>query len=226
MAAMAYPYPYPYAYPYGRPSSTTFLEETYSDPAAHHHGMPMPCWSHKLAEWLHEGNGEMHKPKADVRETMSGFYIDIEVPGINDKADLKLKWLSSGTLLVSCDLRRKKINENRTNGDANGFNGGAHPEVIGKKAASSSQGDVTDGDAEGAVAVSGAAARNENREHHNSPHLTINERNIGHNSRAFHFPVEVEREKMKATLSAGLLTLEVPKKHHEQVLDHEVEIQC
>ena len=222
---MAYPYPYPYAYPYGRPSSTTFLEETYPDPAAHLHGMPMPRWSHKLAEWLHEGKGEMHKPKADVRETMSGFYIDIEVPGIDDKADLKLKWLSSGTLLISCDLRRKKINENGKNGDGNGFSGGADPEVVGKKATSGSQGGLTDNDAEGAVADSGTAARKENPEHHNSPHLTINERNIGHNSRVFHFPVAVEREKMKATLTGGLLTLEVPKKHHERVLEHEVEIQ-
>jgi HSP20 family protein len=217
--AHPYPYPYPYAYQYGRPSSTTFLEETYPDPAAYLHGMPMPRWSHKLAEWLHEGKGEMHKPKADVRETMTCFYIDIEVPGIIDKADLKLKWLSSGTLLISCDLKRKKINENRKNGDTNGISGGADPEVVGKKAA------VKDVDAAGVVTDSGITATKENHEHHNSPHLTVNERNIGHNSRVFHFPVEVERENMKAALSGGLLTLEVPKTHHERILEHEVEIQ-
>lgn len=167
----------------------------------------------------------MHKPKTDVRETMYGFYIDIEVPGIDNNADLKLKWLSSGTLLISCDLKRKKINENRTNGDTNGFSGSTEVEAVVKKDASSSHGVPTNIAAKGTGADSGAAARVENPEHHNSPHLTINERNIGHNSRVFHFPVEVEREKMKATLSGGLLTLEVPKKHHEQVLEHEVEIQ-
>jgi HSP20 family molecular chaperone IbpA len=40
-------------------------------------------------------------PRNDVRESVTTYYIDVELPGVADEKEMTLKWLGSQTLLLS-----------------------------------------------------------------------------------------------------------------------------
>lgn len=220
-------YPTPYLYPYWEPYPTTYLDETYPEPGSHQLRVPFPYWSHKFSKWLHDKDADVHNPKADVRETASKFYIEVELPGLEHKSDLVLKWLSTRSILVSCDLRRKSIEEEKgSDENTKVSNTEVGPGAVQNKPASDGfKAAPANSETKGAADDSPSTKKPEDHEHKHPFHLTVGERNIGHNSRAFHFPVDVEREKMTAKLAAGLLRLEVPKRHHEKVPHHEIDVQ-
>ena len=228
MALLAYPNAYPF--PYWEPYPTTFLNETVPEEGSHHHHIPHPHWGEKVAKLLHDKDSEVHKPRADVRETSSTFHIDVELPGLSNKSDLTLKWLSTRTILVSCRIRREVVplvEEDHPNGaSSNGV------ETSRKEAAVDQTIDISTKDsksreenAAGSTTASHEKPSHQEQHHNTSPHLTLGERNIGLSTRAFNFPCDVDRDHTKAKLSAGLLTLDVPKQHHEEGAHPEIEVQ-
>lgn len=228
MALLAYPNAYPF--PYWEPYPTTFLNETVPKEGSQHHHIPHPHWGEKVAKMLHDKDAEVHKPRADVRETNSAFHIDVELPGLREKSDLALKWLSTRTILVSCRLRREAVSSSEE-----GHPNGAHkdgPEIPRKETSADQKIDISTAegksrgeDAADSAAVSHHKESHQEQHHGTSPHLTIGERNIGLSTRAFNFPCDVDRDNTKAKLSAGLLTLDVPKQHHERGSHPEIEVQ-
>jgi HSP20 family molecular chaperone IbpA len=214
--ALIYP-PYPYWEPY----PTTYLNETCPQPGSHPHHHRLPHWSPNYAKRLHENEDQVYQPRADVVETPSAFHIDVELPGLEHKADLTLKWLSSRTILVSCVIRRKvvpgeEVPTTVSNGKApQDINEGAAAKKEEKKLTSLA-----------GHPVNGAPAPIQKTvDPSTTLHLTVRERNIGHISRAFNFPVDVEHKKTKGRLSGGLLTLVVLKKDHEQIPEHEIDVE-
>jgi HSP20 family molecular chaperone IbpA len=229
MALLTYPNAYPF--PYWEPYPTTFLNETAPMEGSRHHHIAPPHWGEKVAKMLHDKDTDVHKPRADVRETSSLFHIDVELPGLRDKSDLTLKWLSTRTILVSCRIRREAASSSEEEGHNNGANNDG-PEISRKKAAviqkidvSTAEGKSRGEDAADTTAVPHDKESHQEQHHSTSPHLTVAERNIGLSTRAFNFPCDIDRSRTKAKLSAGLLTLDVPKQHHESGSHPEIEIQ-
>lgn len=228
MALLTYPNAYPF--PYWEPYPTTFLNETVPKEGSHHHHIPHPHWGEKVAKMLHDRDAEVHKPRADVRETSSAFHIDVGLPGLHNKSDLTLKWLSTRTVLVSCRIRREAVpasEEGHSNGATND-----DPEISRKEAAvdqkieiSTTESKSRGEDATDSTTGSHEKESHEEQHHSTSPHLTVGERNIGLSTRAFNFPCDINRDHTKAKLSAGLLTLDVPKQHHEKGSHPEIEVQ-
>lgn len=214
-------WPYDYAYPYIDPYPTTLLNETCPPPNAHPHHHLLPHWGQNFAKRFHDKDTLIHSPRADVIETTSAFHIDVELPGLSNKADITLKWLSSRTILVSCIIRRKVVletgKEQTPPAISNGDNTSKTATTDGSKAET-----LTSLAGQPVAATNGDFPASERP----AQHLTISERNIGQVSRAFNFPVDVEHKKTKGRLSAGLLTLVVLKMDHEKAEHlHEVDLE-
>ena len=48
-------------------------------------------------------------PNTDIRETKLAYHIEIEVPGVTDRQNLLIQWMSPRTLLVEGDIKRPPI---------------------------------------------------------------------------------------------------------------------
>lgn len=98
-------------YPDIEPYPTTYVSHTYPEKGHHLHHVPLPYMAHKLHRTFHDRDLDVHQPKADVRETLKNFYVEIELPGIKDKSELHLRWTSMRTLLVTSNTVRPEIPE-------------------------------------------------------------------------------------------------------------------
>src|SRR5262249_45912254 len=98
-----------YAYPDIDPYPTTYVSHTYPEKGHHLHHVPLPYMVHKAHRAFHDKDRDVHQPRADIRETMTDFYIEIELPGIRDKSDLHLRWTTMRCLLVRCNIMRPDI---------------------------------------------------------------------------------------------------------------------
>lgn len=185
-----------YLYPDTEPHPTTYISHTYPEKGHHLHHLPIPYLSHKVHTKLHDKDHAVHQPRADVRETLTNFYLEIELPGIKDKSELHLRWTSMRTLLITSKLSRTEIPEDDLS-DAPA------------PAPAPPQGQEGEAQAEPPAAPEATAKK--------EPHLTVHERQIGEILRAFNFPVDVDRDNTHAKLDAGLLVVVVPKVHHEDV---------
>ena len=137
-----------------------------------------------------------YTPDADLRETSTHFYLDLEVPGVSDKSSIRIHWTSSRLLVIEGEINRPKAVTSAPVA-ANGNTQDAKQKINDKY-------DVA----------------TEDPQTHHEPslypevdgmRLTACERKIGHYIRYFSFPVDVDRSGMKARLEAGLLQLRLPK---------------
>jgi len=103
--AFAYIYPPPLGY------DLTYLSETFPE---HHHGQ-LENARHKIGHAMHEfflgQDSASHKPRADVRETLKKYYLDIELPGLNTTEGLSLKWFNRRTLILSAKVERPELKD-------------------------------------------------------------------------------------------------------------------
>lgn len=186
---MAYFYPYPEIEPY----PTTHVAHTYPEKGHHLHHIPIPYLVNKAHKVFHDHDTEVHVPKADIRETLKNFYLEVELPGIKDKSELHLRWTSTRTLLVTSKTHRPDIPESELLDEQ-------QPET---------------GDATITQAPDHQQTHPEQEAHvKREPHLTVHERPIGDMMRAFNFPIDVDRDNTHAKLDAGLLKIVVPKLVH------------
>lgn len=137
-------------------------------------------------------------PVADVLESNSNYYIEIELPGLEATSSLKIRWLNPHTLMVEAILERPAIVEEQVPA--------ARAEVATTVTASKDtkfdskpevNGDTTD--------------QVEAKQRNSAVVLTHRERHIGLFARAFHFPTQVVSEHLEAKMHAGLLRIKVPK---------------
>ncbi|KEF59238.1 uncharacterized protein A1O9_04082 [Exophiala aquamarina CBS 119918] len=190
-------------YPDIEPYPTTYVSHTYPEKGHHLHHVPLPYLAHKVHRTFHDRDLDVHQPRADVRETLKNFYLEIELPGIKDKSELHLRWTSMRTLLVTSKTARPEIPEEEL-ADAPVVKP-ATPETDLHEEAKVSM----DESRKSSTSKSSSSTRKE-------PHLTVHERLIGEVLRAFNFPVDVDRDNTHAKLDAGLLRIIIPKAEHEQ----------
>lgn len=154
--------------------------------------------THNIHGWFGKEDEPMstYTPDADLRETSTHFYLDLEVPGVSDKSSIRIHWTSSRLLVVEGEIIRPKAEISApvgANGDAQ--------------------------DAKQKSVDEDSVATKDQYPHHESSlypevdgmRLTACERRIGHFIRYFSFPVDVDRSGMKARLEAGLLQMQLPK---------------
>jgi HSP20 family molecular chaperone IbpA len=159
---------------------TTFLPQTFPE---HHHLFEQT--RHKignaLSSWYHEDGPDIHRPRADVRETPRQFFMDVELPGVQHKEDIRFSWRNSRWLIIEYTVSRPDLRL-----DANQL---ADPQDVDSKQAKE--------DAE----PSGKPIF----------HLSLSERRLGNHLRAFEFPVDVDHSSLKVHLEGGLLSIGVDK---------------
>lgn len=194
------------------------IPHTYPEKGHHFPHVPyLPYMVHNLHTKFHDKDLDVHEPKTDVRETLRGFYIEVELPGVKDHKDLRLRWSTEKTLLLTSKTTRPEIFEEgeaelvvteQEVAAATTTNGQEVPTT-----ALATEAEVQEPTAlpipPPAEATTAVAAT--------VPHLTIHERLIGEMVRGFTFPVEVNRDLTHAKLDAGILHIVVPKVVHDHI---------
>ncbi|KAK6439390.1 hypothetical protein LTR95_004404 [Oleoguttula sp. CCFEE 5521] len=138
-------------------------------------------------------------PDCDVSDNLSHYLVDLELPGVKDPNSVGVNWINWRTLVVSGNITRPWFQQ-------------AQQEASGG----------TNGNAEAATDELALHRDDEKKrylpkdERENvddlPPWLILSERRIGSFRREFHFPIDVDMEKLEANLEAGLLRLKVPKR--------------
>jgi HSP20 family molecular chaperone IbpA len=130
------------------------------------------------------------RPDLDIRETEHEYIVDVELAGVSDKNAINVEWTSSRSLVVSGSIDRPSVPDDKPADSA--------PQASTKIP----------------IGARGAAGEWIPAPDTQAPRLAlvVAERKIGPFRRHFNFPVDVDVNKLKATLKSGLLTLRVPKK--------------
>jgi len=216
-------YPYPYYWTIPEDNNTVFLQHTY--PEHHHH---FPHARHALADLTHNFlKDSIPAPRADVRETREAFYIDVELPGIECREQIKLKWTNSRTLVLEAEKTSRAINEGPTTGTAQESTKPPSA-TIGKPLRDNIE-EVNSAPKNGAAQkVTNGDATGESHGEHEAPktsiHYVLKERDLGKVVRAFHFSVSVCLDKMTAKLHHGMLEITVAKVEEEKVAPEHEEV--
>ncbi|THZ26930.1 hypothetical protein D6C89_03495 [Aureobasidium pullulans] len=108
----------------------------------------------------------------------------MELPGLEDKRNIKVDWTSKHDIMISGHLARTSLPSAVKRQDANGK-------------------EDTD--------RSTKAADKDNREDGLTPTLLVSERKTGHFRRKFHLPMEVDASNLRAKLENGLLKIRVDR---------------
>ncbi|KAF2099068.1 HSP20-like chaperone [Rhizodiscina lignyota] len=110
-------YLYSSAFPLYLPElyNVSFLNKTFPE-----HHMPLYNARHKMSQGFHNfwHESSFPSPRADVRETIDKYYIDIELPGLENKDSIKLKWTNSNTLLLQVTAEPPAIPEGASDADS------------------------------------------------------------------------------------------------------------
>lgn len=193
--------PPPNAPKYYHPGFYYYTPEPYETthiPKHHRHAPPpLKFAQHVMHDFAHPyGDGyPLPAPHCDIRESNSAYYVDIELPGLRDKKDVRLRWTGARSLFIDASIQRQPLPE----------------EALEPSAGSSSEVDGHD--------------KNKNEKHEKTFHFLKRERKTGELARAFNFPVDVEQDRTVAKLAYGVLTVTVPKTEKEQQEEHkQVEI--
>jgi HSP20 family molecular chaperone IbpA len=153
-------------------------------------GRALGDFAHDLTHtWIYDQ--AMIRPRSDIRESKSTFYLDVELPGVAEEEQLKLKWLGSRTLLLRATVTRAATPED-------GVSTKQSQEDAPETTKSGTTEDTKKAEKAGAKPDEGV-------------YLTLGERQIGTLGRAFNFPVDVDHDSVTAKLYAGVLRLTVPK---------------
>jgi HSP20 family molecular chaperone IbpA len=195
---MAYPNMFPTPYYFYPPElwQTTYINRSFPE-----HHLPFENARHKIASGIHDFvHHNYPAPKADIRETLNHYYIDIELPGIEKRDEIKLKWINSQSLFLEAEKTSRAVVE----GDDSKT---AKPEVSKEVAAPESQ--------ETNQGIQNDHEQKEDKPHH-PVHNLVRERDLGKLKRAFNFSVSVDRESMSAKLHHGMLEITLAKKDDDK----------
>ncbi|THV71558.1 hypothetical protein D6C78_03729 [Aureobasidium pullulans] len=143
---------------------------------------------HRGLHWPFQNNlrldQETFYPDVDVRDYDTGYAIDMELPGLEDKRNIKVEWTSKHDIMISGHLARTSLPAAARHQDANGK-------------------EDTD--------RSTKTADKDNKEDGLTPTLLVSERKTGHFRRKFHLPMEVDASNLRAKLENGLLKIRVDR---------------
>lgn len=145
-------------------------------------------------------------PKFDVRETKEGYYLDGELPGVNQK-DIEIEFTDAETLVVK---GRSEREYSKTDVDED------QKQIEDHKA---HQATVEDADESGETGETKAVATTDkpsdkqvSKQSEQPKHkYWISERTIGEFQRTFTFPTRINQDNVKANLKNGVLSIFVPR---------------
>ena len=142
-------------------------------------------------------------PRFDIHEDEEAYYLNGELPGVENKSDIQIDFVDAQTLTVAGRVERKYTSEP----DAS-----APVEDAADTSADSKKATVEDTPEEGdkAVADTGDKTVDQPKEAP-KPKFWATERAIGEFHRTFSFPTNVDQDSVKATLNNGILSIVVPK---------------
>ncbi|KAI7477863.1 hypothetical protein KC351_g8584 [Hortaea werneckii] len=161
----------------------------------HQHNSLLGAMAHKKPDPKMYPN----RPDVDISDATDYYMIDIELPGVKDANTIRLHWLSWTSLIVSGESNRPWNSTTPSNTTKT-----AHSDSKLKPSESETSANTEIHMESADLAQTNRAAL--------PPHLLIGERRIGAFRREFHFPVEVDVDKVDAKLEAGLLRIQLPKK--------------
>jgi len=197
------------------PTRTSLTD--YGKPAAdvHHHHFHHLARGHNLhlnalAESIfrhkRQSNGDIASwtPDSDVRETKLAYHIDLELPGVIDKKDILIQWMSPHTVLVEGKAMRPGLTRGReATGEAMWESDLVSDATKGSTDEASKNDNFKDG---------GACVRCADTAEERTMRLIHGERKIGAWRRYFTLPIDADMRTLKAGLQAGLLHISVFKK--------------
>jgi HSP20 family protein len=96
--------------------------QTYTIPRQHHYPLEhaRQSVSHAFGAFSHDAlhpwgdNYPLKTPHCDVRESKTAYYIDVEIPGLESKANVTLKWTNTNTLFIEAVTKRLPTPEDGT----------------------------------------------------------------------------------------------------------------
>lgn len=186
--------------------------ETTHIPKSHHH-VPPPLKHAQRAvhDLIHPfGDGyPLPVPHCDIRETPSAYYLDVDLPGLRDRTDVRLKWTGARSLFVDATIQRPALPEEAVDASRH-----SEPETTKAEDGKEETKDVKKDNKE-----------KKEKKQTKTVHLLRHERKIGEFARGFNFPVDVDQDKTVAKLAYGVLTITVPKKEKDQEEHKDVEIE-
>lgn len=137
-----------------------------------------------------------YTPAFDVRELDDGYYLDGELPGVN-QSNIDIEFSDPQTLVIKGHTERAYQNETTDHADSkSGARRWRQPTVEDEEAASTD----TDTDSDSVTP-----------ETQPSFHYWASERSIGEFQRTFTFPTRVDQDAVRASLKNGILSVVVPK---------------
>ena len=168
-----------------------------------HHQMPFSHWDFANISFLRhakQAHQQRNVPDADIRETRTAYYLDIELPGVGDKDSINIAWLSPRLLVVEGLIGRLEVEGNLNSVNDRGHPNGAHK----------------NGDSDDQQSMKGAQEAVQPQSGNQPWHdvVTVSERRIGVYSRQFTFACDVANAALRAKLRDGLLSVVVPKVEH------------
>jgi len=186
MASMSGLYTLPYAPFY----DATWVPETFPE---HHY--PLYNTRDRIGHAVHDffaGTGEsLNRPRADIRETLTKYYIEIELAGAHTLENIAIRWEDEKILYIRGLRKRTQLSEEKDN--------------------EQDQKDVAAQEADSKIVAKNGHVSENNSKVHN---IRV-ERHLGPFSRTFEFFVKVDHDTSRAYLHDGLLTIVVNKKHPE-----------
>ncbi|EXJ59224.1 hypothetical protein A1O7_06656 [Cladophialophora yegresii CBS 114405] len=154
-------------------------------------------------------------PPTDIRETLATYHIEIEVPGVTNKEDILVQWLSPHTLLVQGVASRPRNIGLTDQEEGERVWEGKEGEGWATEAGHAKRAEPDDG---------GPLMRTPSRETVEAeyladatPTILLSERNVGPWRRTFTLPEDVEMRELKARLEGGLLRIDLPKRSIEDL---------
>jgi HSP20 family molecular chaperone IbpA len=212
------PYYYDYSYPFAEPWRTTYVPRHF--PEKHY---PWEHFCHAIGHGISNvADNVIHpfapeqpinNPWVDIRESKNNYYVDVELPGLENKDNLKIKWLNARTFLVETKIERPEIEEQETTSEeADNGTTATNPAREDHGHSNSDYKDRSKIDEEDHTTRTDVA-------------LTVHERRLGLFVRAFSFPTDVCHEKLEANLHVGLLRIKVPKNVVDVVKSEHKEIE-
>jgi len=171
------------------------------------HHFQLPAQMHGLANAIHQRRKHTNEqvvprgPDSDIRETKLAYYIEMEVPGVTDKNDILIQWMSPRTFVVEGTAQRPDV----------GREAGIASEAVWE------QESKTNGIKKDDAATNeedGGELKNCLDDDDDDDHvlrLLLGERKVGSWHRSFTMPADVDMKAMRAKLEGGLLRLVLPK---------------
>lgn len=132
-----------------------------------------------------------YAPAFDVRELADGYYLDGELPGI-DQSNIEIEFSDPTTLVIKGHSKRDYQTRNSS--------------PRSKKAHHATVEDESDSETSSVVSDDNTQPSNEEQ-----TKFWASERSVGEFHRTFTFPTRVDQDGVRASLKNGILSLVVPK---------------